>query len=143
MYNCLTYIWFVTDIFEISIEVIDIQRGKRVRERIFSTILWPTLQQKLSEILNIYSASLHAQYRLSTDAKGSLPFDLTSSQDLRQLVKIIQPLVVPPRLANGKRSKKRMKEVIVSVSQKGDSADFQAAKSGAKVSQMFVLNPQG
>ena|ERR1700722_2319514 len=105
MYNCLAYISFVTDIFEISIEVIDIQRGKRVQQKIFSMILWPMLQQKLSEILNIYPALLHAQYCLSTDAKGSLLFDLTSSQDLRQLVKMIQPLVVPPRLANGKRSK--------------------------------------
>ena len=26
---------------------------------------------------------------------------------------------------------------------KGDLADFQAGKSGAKVSQMFILNPQG
>ena len=76
-----------------------------MRERIFSTIRWPTLEQKLSEILNIYPASLHAQYHLSTDAKGSLPFDLTSSPDLQQLVNMIQPLVVPPRLANGSDQK--------------------------------------
>jgi hypothetical protein len=65
---------------------------------IFSTILWADLQEKLCEILNIYPASLHAQYQLSTDAKASLPFDLTSCQEFQQLIKMIQPLVVPPRL---------------------------------------------
>ena len=74
--------------------------------------------------------------------KGHFHLISPRPQDLRQLVKMIQPLVVPPRLANGKWSKKRMKEVIVLVFQKGDLADFQAGKSGTKVSQMFVLNPQ-
>jgi hypothetical protein len=46
---------------------------------IFSTILWADLQEKLCEILNIYPASLYAQYRLSTDAKASLPFGLTGA----------------------------------------------------------------
>ena len=40
------------------------------------------------------------------------------SHPVAGLVKIIQPLVVPPHLANGKQSKKWMKEVIVSVFQK-------------------------
>lgn len=110
-----------------------------MRETIFSTILWAELQEKLSKILNIYPASLHAQYRLSTDAKGSLPFDLTSRQEFQQLVTMIQPMVVPPRLANGKRSKKWMKEVTVSVFQKGDSLDSQSGKSSAKVSSTLSL----
>jgi hypothetical protein len=62
------------------------------------------LQEKLCKILNIYPASLHAQHQLSTDAKASLPFDLTSHQEFQQLIKMIPPLVVPPHLANGWRS---------------------------------------
>jgi hypothetical protein len=106
---------------------------------ILSTILWADLQEKLCEILNIYPASLHVQYWLSTDAKASLPFDLTSHQEFQQLIKMIQPLVVPLRLANRQRSKKQMKEVTVSVFQKGDSSDSQAGKSSAKVSLTLSL----
>jgi hypothetical protein len=43
-----------------------------------------------------YPASLHAQYRLSNNVKGSLLFDLTSYQEFQQLIKTIQPLVVSP-----------------------------------------------
>jgi hypothetical protein len=106
---------------------------------IFSTILWANLQEKLCEILNIYPTSLHVQYQLSTDAKASLPFDLTSPQEFQQLINMIQPLVVPLHLANRWRSKKRMKEVTVSMFQKGDSLDSQAGKLSAKVSLTLSL----
>ena len=89
------------------------------------------MQDRLSRVLNVHPAMLHAQFRSSTDAKGSLPFDLTCSEDLQQLTTMIEPLVVPRRLANGKRSTKRPKEVIVQISQKGGVT---AGKPGAKVS---------
>jgi hypothetical protein len=106
---------------------------------ILSTILWANLQEKLCKILNIYPALLHAQYQLSTDMKGSLLFDFISHQEFQQLINIIQPLVVPPCLANGWRSKKQIKEVTVSMFQKGDSLDSQARKSSTKVSSTLSL----
>jgi hypothetical protein len=62
---------------------------------------WVALQQKLAELFNIYPTLLQAQYRLSTEPKGSLPFDLASQDHLDSLCKNLRPLIVPRVLANG------------------------------------------
>ena len=96
----------LADTFQFTVEIIDVVKGKCVWDIFPSTILWPAMQDQLSRVLNIHPAMLHAQFQFSTDAKGSLPFDLTCFQDLQQLVTMIKPLVVPRCLANGKRSTK-------------------------------------
>lgn len=129
MVNCsLTHL---ADTFQFTAEIIDVVKGKCVHDIFSSTISWPAMQDRLSRVLNVHLAMLHAQFRFSTDAKGSLPFDLTCSEDLQQLTTMIEPLVVPCCLANGKRSTKWPKEVIVLISQKGGVT---AGKPGAKVS---------
>ena len=87
-------------------EIIDVIKGKHVRDTFPSTISWSVMHDWLSRVLNMHPAKLHAQFQLSTNAKGLLPFDLTSFQDLQQLVTMIEPLVVPHHLTNGKRSTK-------------------------------------
>ena len=49
---------------------------------------------------------------------------------------MLQPLIVPRRLANGKRSNQKMKEVMVQIFNKGDAA--QAAVGGGKVSIRWI-----
>ena len=96
----------LADTFQFTVEIVDIVKGKLVQDIFPSTISWPAMQDQLSRVLNIHPAMLHAQFLFSTDAKGLLPFDLTFFQDLQQLVTMIEPLVVPHCLANGKRSTK-------------------------------------
>ena len=76
---------------------------------------WLDLQNKLAAAFNVYPDSLYAQYSLSTDAKGTLPLDLISENHFETLVKLLWPLVVPPLLANGRRSTRKMKAVTVQV----------------------------
>jgi hypothetical protein len=87
-----------------------------------SNISWLDLQERLAQALNVYPASLHLQYRLSTDHPKSLPFELTSAKHLENLIMVLRPLIVPPLLANGWRSTRKMKSVLVQVFSEGDDA---------------------
>ena len=102
--------------FQFTTEIIDVIKSKCVCNTFPSTILWSAMQDQLSSGLNTHPAMLHAQFQLRTSAKGSLAFDLALVQDLQQLVKMIEPLVVPHHLTNRKQSTKRMKEVMVLIS---------------------------
>lgn len=101
---------------------------------------WTALKDKLAELLNVHPTTLHAQYRLSTDSKASLPFDLTSQTELNNLLNVLHPLVVPPILASGRRSTRRMKPVSVQISNKGDVQPLQIAN---KVSRIFDASNDG
>jgi hypothetical protein len=109
------------DIFQILLEVINKQKGSRTLTSIWSTTPWLKVQEMLSEMFNVYPTSLHAQYRLSTENKSALPFDLTSQSELTMMYDLLQPLIVPPLLANGKRSTRKMKDVKVQVFNAGDA----------------------
>lgn len=93
----------------------DRKKGSRVVEIVSSAITWNRLQHKVAEHLNIFPTSLDALYRLSTDNKKDLPCALTSQQHLDTLITLLRPLVVPPLLANGRHSTRRMKSVTVEV----------------------------
>jgi hypothetical protein len=108
--------------FNITMEIINRQKGIRAVEIVSSTISWFNLQQTLARILDIYPTSLHAQYRFSTDSKQMLPLDLTSPQHLNTLTTLLRPLVVPRLLANGRRSTRPMKAVTVHVFNKGEDS---------------------
>ncbi|KAI9460453.1 hypothetical protein F5148DRAFT_1286869 [Russula earlei] len=64
--------------FSFTVEIINRQKGSRTLEIVTSTIPWCMMQQMLAQHLNVYPSMLHAQYRFSTDPKGSLPLDLTT-----------------------------------------------------------------
>ncbi|KAF8466784.1 hypothetical protein DFH94DRAFT_686038 [Russula ochroleuca] len=57
---------------------------------------------------------------------------LTSQADLAELHKRLAPLVVPPQNADGSVSKRKMKEVIVKVTDKGDDANSSASNGKKK-----------
>jgi hypothetical protein len=116
-------------------EVTNRQKGIRTVEIIPSTISWIELHQKLARSLDIYPTSLHAQYRLSSDNKDSLPLDLNSWQNLTTLITLLRPLIVPPILANGHRSGRKMKPVTVHLFNKGDSP---SSRSDSNVSSEFL-----
>jgi hypothetical protein len=73
---------------------------------------------------------LHAQYRFSTDNKESLPLDLTSQADLNTMLSLLQPLIVPARLANGRRSTHKMKLVVVQIFNKNDDTPVVGQTTG-------------
>ena len=98
-----------------------------------STIPWLTLQQKLAELFNLYPSSLHAQYRFSTDAKGSLPLDLTTRLHFDMMITLLQPLIIPPHLQSGKCSTWKMKPVMVQVFNKDDEPLSTESRGGSKV----------
>jgi hypothetical protein len=69
-------------------------------ERIQSDILWTNLQEIVALCLSIHPSSLQAQYHLSTQPKALL-LDLQTENDLEMMLTLVEPLVVPPLLANG------------------------------------------
>ena len=120
----------VPDEFKFTVEICD--KEMRSRKIVSSTIMWYELQQKIAEHLNVYLSSLHILYRLSTDSKKDLPYDLLSQHHLDTLITLLRPLIVPPLLANGCCSTCPMKPITVQVFAKGSEAV--PAKSEGKVS---------
>ncbi|KAI9508611.1 hypothetical protein F5148DRAFT_1148903 [Russula earlei] len=129
------------EMFLFTVEVINIAKGNCTIEIIMSTIPWFTLQQKLAQHLNVYPSALHAQYRLSTDPKGSLPLDLTTLEHFDTMIALLQPLVVPPCLQNGKRSTRKMKEVKVVVTNRDDELPSTDSRHQIKKSTKFGSVP--
>jgi len=80
-----------------------------------------SLQERLAKLLDVYPSSLQVQYRLSTQPKA-LPLDLQTENDLKMMFTLVQPLVVPQLLANGRRSTRKLKPVTVQIFNKGDAA---------------------
>jgi hypothetical protein len=101
-------------------EVNNREKGSRVAEIVSSTISWPSLHMRIAEILNVYQASLHVQYRFSTESKDSLPCDLTSQQHLDTMIRLLRALVVPPLTKSGRPSAKKMKSVTVQIFNRSD-----------------------
>ena len=124
----------VAEAFAFTIEVNNVQKGSRVVEVIMSTTPWFSLQQKLAELFNIYPSSLHAQYRLSTDAKSSLPVDLITQLHFDTMITLLRPLIVLPCLQSGKHSTQKMKPVTVQVFKKDDRPPSADSHSSGKVS---------
>lgn len=99
-----------------------------------STTKWDDFKATIAETLNIFTSNLHIQYVLSSEPTSTIPITLTLEDDLAALHARLIPLVVPPRNADGSRSKRKMKEVTVKVTDKGDDAVSSNSKaSSAKV----------
>jgi hypothetical protein len=101
-------------------EINNKRMGIRKIETFSSTISWDNLEERMGEVLNIYLKNLRLQYRLSTDSSKSLPFDLASQPQLDAMITLLRPLIVPPLLASGKKSTRKMKPVSVQVFNKDD-----------------------
>lgn len=125
----LTPIFIWTDFtyqIDVSSKTKDVQKVFAVS----SKTNWVDFEQKIAGILNIFTANLCAQYVLSIEPTGAIPIALASQADLAELHKCLVPLVVPPQDANGSVSKRKMKEVIVRVTDKGDDVALPAAGNG-------------
>jgi hypothetical protein len=129
-----------TEHFSFTIEIQDKQKGSRAIEIISSTMTWSRLQQIISQHLNIYPTSLHAQYRLSTDNKKDLPCDLTSQRHLDTLHALLRPLIVPAVLANGRRSVRQKKPVTIQIFDK--NSEILHPSSENKVSETIYCSYQ-
>ena len=114
--------------FEITFEISNEKQGIRSIRTVSSDISWTELQDVLAQMFNIHPSMLHAQYRLSTDTKGSLPFDLSNSDALQVLVDMVRRVIMPPRLASGKPSKRQRKAPIIQVTNKSEQTPLSTDK---------------
>jgi hypothetical protein len=114
--------------FNYTIEVNNTEKGSRIVDIVASTTSWFAFQERIAKHLNVYPSSLHIQYRFSTDSKA-LPCDLTSQDNLDTMITLLRPLVVPPLLANGRRSTRQMKAVTVQIFNK-DGGPLAASGDG-------------
>ena len=133
----LTHVYLirmVPEAFAFTMEINNRQKGSRSVEIVSSTMPWFSMHEKLAELFGIYPALLHAQYRFSTDPKGSLPLDLTTQSHFETMIALLRPLIVPPRLQSGKRSNRKMKPVTVQVFNRDDEPLSAESRGGSKVS---------
>jgi len=105
--------------FSVMLEIANERKGSCKIEPIQSNVSWVSLRERLAKLLDIYPSSLQVQYRLSTQPKAH-PYDLQHEQDLANMLRLIQPLIVPARLANGRRSTRKLKPLTVRVFNKDD-----------------------
>ena len=106
------------------LEIANQRKGSRSIQEIQSDATWTSLQEDLARLLDVYPSSLQAQYRLSTQPKA-LPLDLQTENDLKMMVAMLQPLIVPPLLQNGRRSTRQMKPVTVQIFNRDDAVAVQ------------------
>jgi hypothetical protein len=110
-----------TEPFCVMLEIANPHKGSRSIEMIQSDITWVSLRERLARLLDIYPLSLQAQYRLSTQPKA-LPLNLQNENDLKMMLTLVQPLIVPPLLANGQRSTRKMKPVTIQIFNRDEAA---------------------
>jgi hypothetical protein len=123
----------ITEPFNFTLEINDKQKGSRTVTIVSSTITWDQLRLQIAEHLNVFPSTLVVQYRLSTEAKGSLPCDLASQVQLDVVISILRPLIVPAILANGQRSKRARKAVVVQVFSKNDGSSASSTRKVSKI----------
>ena len=94
-----------------------------------SMTTWAEFKENVAKILNIFTPNLHTQYVLSTEPANTIPIALTSDDDLAELHTRLVPLVIPPKNANGSKSKQKIKEVYVKITNK--SKDISSSKTSS------------
>lgn len=115
-----TYFTTCAELFIIMLKMLNQCKGTHSIEMVSSKVAWIFLCDHLTQILNAFPSSLRVQYQLSTEPKA-LPVDLESEADLEMMLKLVEPLIVPLILANGYRSKHKMKDVKVQIFSKDDT----------------------
>jgi hypothetical protein len=114
--------------------VISTSAKKRIIEVISSTILFHDLRMKVANIINIFPDRLHLQYRLSTDAKATLPCDLQTHSDMSAMVAYMRSRVVPKLTASGRPSARPIKQVNLQLFNQDDGPFSTPSLSEGKVS---------
>ena len=82
------------------LEIANQRKGSHSIQEIQSDVTWTSLQEDLARLLDVYLLSLQAQYHLSTQPKA-LPLDLQTENDLKMMVTLLWPLIIPPLLQSG------------------------------------------
>ena len=75
--------------------------------------LWADLQNKVTQIFDIYPGPLQLQYHFSNEKQNLLPFNLNSHNAYVEMHDQLRPFIVPKILANRKPSKTIRKLVTV------------------------------
>jgi len=117
----LYYLTFFAADFMFTMEVLSASKQSRTIDVVSSSISLYSLQQKIASALNIYPETLQVQYRFSTDPKDSLCCDLITHGHFNLLLRLLRERTVPAKLANGRRSTRKMKAFTLQVFNKGDS----------------------
>jgi ribosomal protein S12 len=94
---------------------------------------WADLQNKVTQIFDIYPGSLQLQYHFSNKKQNLLPFDLNSHNAYVEMCDQLRSFIVPKILVNRKPSKTVRKLVTVQLFNKGAEGDGVSGRKGAKV----------
>ena len=97
------------------------------------------MKDQVALILKAHPQAVKLQYHFINDHPSTLPCDLTSEQEFQAMVDRLRPVVVTPRLCNGKRSSQVMKAVTLQLFNK-DDGDPSLMKGNGKVSLRLVTS---
>jgi hypothetical protein len=89
--------------FNFTMEILNTKKGTCDFKEVSSAALFYLLKKDIAEQLDVFEDNLNIQYCFSTKIK-ELPCDLSSQLHFHALVVRLRPLIIPPILANGRRS---------------------------------------
>jgi hypothetical protein len=112
---------FLAAEFTFTVEIASREKQRRDPYSMNSKITLYELHQKMAISLNFHPDSLHPQYRFSSDPKDTIPCDLTTHVQLSMLLTLLRERCVPPILASGKQSTRKLKPFTLQLFNKGDS----------------------
>jgi len=104
-----------------------------------STTDWADFEEIIAKTLNIFTLNLCAQYVLSNKPTNTIPIALASEDDLTKLHRCLTPLVIPSQNANGLKSKQKMKELTVKVTDKSNDTTLKPSSVSGKVCDRYIL----
>ena len=123
------------------LDIDDSKNAKHTIKTVPSSIGFHRLKDQVALILKAHPQAIELQYRFSNDCPLALPCDLTSEQEFQAMVDRLRPLIVTPRLHNGKCSSQVMKAVTLQLFNK-DDGDPSLMKGDGKVSLRLVTSYQ-
>jgi hypothetical protein len=108
--------------FKITVDISSKSKNIRNIITIWSDKTWEdsNLEECIAQSLDVHPTNLRAQYILSTDKRDAIPISLTCEEDYNALVSRVNTLGHPGYTAAGKLSKRKRKDIIVLVTNKGD-----------------------
>ncbi|KAF8446176.1 hypothetical protein L210DRAFT_840754, partial [Boletus edulis BED1] len=87
--------------------------GSNAPLSISSTIRFDKLRELVAEKLGRFTGLVQLQYRLDSDKAKDGMISIQNDDEFAMFMDRLRPLIVPPRLANGKVSARRLKPVSV------------------------------
>jgi hypothetical protein len=135
-YKKSLHVFTDSDVFEMTLEINDRARQARKIIALPSITPWDALKDRIAQVFNLHPGSMQLQYRFSNEKPNSLPFDLVSLDDYKEMRDHLRPFVVPKILASGKVSKSVRKVVMVHIFAKG-TENLPASGEKGKVSGRY------